>query len=173
MLQGRLTPVAGMSRSGIAGRAASTRGRYLPLASRVRCAAGGTVDGSMEQCVTTGAEKFRVADLRRPRSRIAELTRRSSQRQTGIRVDGRSAPSTLFLAQVCECGRVGDGFPCEVLRPHMGIPYPIPISSVIFWGWFEGRSPSVRRLRRWPEGRERRRERTRAGVKGKPLARQA
>lgn len=23
------------------------------------------------------------------------------------------------------------GFPCEVLRPRMGIPYPIPISSVI------------------------------------------
>ena len=35
-----------------------------------------------------------------------------------------------------------------------------------FGGGSEGRSPSVRRLRRWPEGRERRRERTRAGVKG-------
>ena len=31
----------------------------------------------MEQSVTTGEEWFRVADLRRPRSRIAELTRRS------------------------------------------------------------------------------------------------
>ena len=38
------------------------------------------------------------------------------------------------------------GFPCEVLRPHMGIRYPISDTERDFGGGSEGRSPSVRRL---------------------------
>ena len=41
-------------------------------------------------------------------------------------------------------------------------------------GSLRGQSPLIRRSRRWPEGRERRRDRTRAGVKGEtPLPKSA
>ena len=64
----------------------------------------------MEQSATTGAEWFRAADLRSPRSRIAELTRRAS-RNTDLD-KGRWTLCSIdpFLAQVGECGRRADGY---------------------------------------------------------------
>ena len=76
------------------------------------------VDGSMEQCVTTGRRGLRSRS-KPTRSPIAELTRRTIGRPDLIKGRWTLCSIDPFLAQVCECGRAAARIPMgEVLRPR-------------------------------------------------------
>ena len=99
--------------------------------------------------MTTGRRGLRSRRSKPTRSRIAELTRRSSQKKDWE--EGRcerKLPSTLSLPKSASAGGLGMGFPWA---RYYDLAHGNPISHTHierdFGGGSEGRSPSVRRLR--------------------------